>query len=312
MRAQPQRPASPSCRLSGSGAASTKRLSREQTPGLCSRSTTGRPMPMAPCMWATPLNKILKDIINKYALLRGPAAGSWPGWTATALPDRAEGAAKAWAVRSAALSNQPRNPARARRPTPMPRAGGGQKAGFQRWGIWADWYERLPHLQRGYEGGPRSRSFRADGAGGPHLPGPQARALEPSSRTALAEAELRTSPDGHTSPSVYVAFPVTAGSRGHGQRLLAAVGISRSQRSLWLAPWGPPPCGGDSGPPPPLDLAGPTLAVSVTARSTTPSAAPSPDDARQMEPRRNCQHLNRGGGAGGEPANQPGLPRNPC
>ena len=77
--------------------------------------------------------------------------------------------------------------------------------GFQRWGIWADWEHPYLTLQKEYESA-QIRVFGEMVLKGHIYRGLKPVHWSPSSRTALAEAELEY-PDGHTSPSVYAAFP---------------------------------------------------------------------------------------------------------
>ena len=149
------------------------------------------------------LNKILKDIINKTALLQGKRARFVPGWDCHGLPielkvlqglkpdERAvltplelRRKAHAYALEQVAL----------------------QRVGFERWGIWGDWEQPYLTLQKQYE------AAQIGVFGQMVLAGHIYRGLKPvhwspSSRTALAEAELEY-PDGHVSPSVYAAFAV--------------------------------------------------------------------------------------------------------
>jgi isoleucyl-tRNA synthetase len=81
----------------------------------------------------------------------------------------------------------------------------GQMKGFQRWGIWADWEQPYLTLQKEYESA-QIRVFGEMVLKGHIYRGLKPVHWSPSSRTALAEAELEY-PDGHTSPSVYAAFP---------------------------------------------------------------------------------------------------------
>jgi isoleucyl-tRNA synthetase len=81
-----------------------------------------------------------------------------------------------------------------------------QKTGFRRWGIWADWDAPYLTLQKSYEAA-QIQVFGAMVLAGHIYRGLKPVHWSPSSRTALAEAELEY-PDGHTSPSIYVAFPV--------------------------------------------------------------------------------------------------------
>ena len=163
------------------------------------------------------LNKILKDIINKTALLQGKRARFVPGWDCHGLPielkvlqglkpdERAaltplelRRKAHAYALEQVAL----------------------QRVGFERWGIWGDWEQPYLTLHKRYE------AAQIGVFGQMVLAGHIYRGLKPvhwspSSRTALAEAELEY-PDGHVSPSVYAAFAVEALPAALAQQLDAA------------------------------------------------------------------------------------------
>jgi isoleucyl-tRNA synthetase len=151
------------------------------------------------------LNKILKDIINKHALLKGRRARFVPGWDCHGLP-----------IELKVLQGLSSEERRALTPVSLRRKAHDyaleqvelQKAGFRRWGIWADWDAPYLTLQKPYEAAQIGVFGRMVLAG--HIyRGLKPVHWSPSSRTALAEAELEY-PDGHTSPSVYVGFPVVA------------------------------------------------------------------------------------------------------
>ena len=148
------------------------------------------------------LNKVLKDIINKYQVLRGRRVRYVPGWDCHGLP-----------IELKVLQSMDQEQRQALTPIKLRKKAAayarkqvdGQLKGFQRWGIWADWDTPYLTLQKEYEAA-QIRVF-----GDMVLKGHIYRGLKPvhwspSSRTALAEAELEY-PDGHTSPSVYAAFP---------------------------------------------------------------------------------------------------------
>jgi isoleucyl-tRNA synthetase len=95
-----------------------------------------------------------------------------------------------------------------------------QRVGFERWGIWGDWEQPYLTLHKRYE------AAQIGVFGQMVLAGHIYRGLKPvhwspSSRTALAEAELEY-PDGHVSPSVYAAFAVEALPAALAQQLDAA------------------------------------------------------------------------------------------
>ncbi|WP_225323178.1 isoleucine--tRNA ligase [Synechococcus sp. RSCCF101] len=166
------------------------------------------------------LNKILKDIINKYQLMRGRRVRFVPGWDCHGLPIELK------VLQS--LSGEERrglDPVQLRRKaaTYAMEQVEQQRSGFRRWGIWAEWDQPYLTLDRGYE------AAQLEVFGRMVLAGHIYRGLKPvhwspSSRTALAEAELEY-PDGHTSPSVFVAFPVHALS-GELRRALDGQGLT--------------------------------------------------------------------------------------
>ncbi|MFQ6539645.1 MULTISPECIES: isoleucine--tRNA ligase [Aphanothece] len=148
------------------------------------------------------LNKILKDIINKTALLQGRRARFVPGWDCHGLPIELkvlQGLSSGERAELTPLSLRRKAHAYALEQVE------GQKAGFRRWGIWADWEQPYLTLQKTYEAA-QIGVFGAMVLAGHIYRGLKPVHWSPSSRTALAEAELEY-PDGHTSPSVYVAFP---------------------------------------------------------------------------------------------------------
>ncbi|MGB5136854.1 MAG: isoleucine--tRNA ligase [Prochlorococcaceae cyanobacterium] len=151
------------------------------------------------------LNKILKDIINKTALLQGRKARFVPGWDCHGLPIELkvlQGLKSSERAELTPLSLRRKAHAYALEQVE------GQKEGFQRWGIWADWNTPYLTLQKRFEAA-QIGVFGAMVLAGHIYRGLKPVHWSPSSRTALAEAELEY-PDGHTSPSVYVAFPVEA------------------------------------------------------------------------------------------------------
>jgi isoleucyl-tRNA synthetase len=182
------------------------------------------------------LNKILKDIINKHALLQGKRARFVPGWDCHGLP-----------IELKVLQGLGSEERRQLTPIDLRRRAHayaleqveGQMGGFRRWGIWADWDAPYLTLQKPYEAAQIGVFGRMVLAG--HIyRGLKPVHWSPSSRTALAEAELEY-PDGHTSPSVYVAFPVVELPEPVAG-LLAAAGIdgptdAAHREQLFVAIW---------------------------------------------------------------------------
>ena len=148
------------------------------------------------------LNKVLKDVINKYQVLRGRKVRYVPGWDCHGLP-----------IELKVLQSMDPEQRQALTPIKLRKKAAayarkqvdGQMKGFQRWGIWADWEQPYLTLQKEYEAA-QIKVFGEMVLKGHIYRGLKPVHWSPSSRTALAEAELEY-PDGHTSPSVYVAFP---------------------------------------------------------------------------------------------------------
>ena len=181
------------------------------------------------------LNKILKDIINKTALLQGRKARFVPGWDCHGLPIELkvlQGLSSSERAELTPISLRQKAHAYALEQVE------GQKVGFRRWGIWADWEQPYLTLQTSYEAA-QIGVFGAMVLAGHIYRGLKPVHWSPSSRTALAEAELEY-PDGHTSPSLYVAFPATALPEGLANQLSAA-GLSpeaaTSEGGLAVAIW---------------------------------------------------------------------------
>ncbi|WP_413324357.1 isoleucine--tRNA ligase [Synechococcus sp. MIT S9503] len=162
----------------------------------------GPPYANGPLHMGHALNKVLKDVINKYQVLRGRKVRYVPGWDCHGLP-----------IELKVLQSMDQEQRQALTPIKLRKKAAtyarkqvdSQMKGFQRWGIWADWQHPYLTLQKDYEAA-QIRVFGEMVLKGHIYRGLKPVHWSPSSRTALAEAELEY-PDGHTSPSVYVAFP---------------------------------------------------------------------------------------------------------
>ncbi len=149
------------------------------------------------------LNKILKDIINKYQILKGNKVIFVPGWDCHGLPielkvlqqlkskDRAE-------LNSIQLRKKASKYAKQQVDSQM--------SGFKRWGVWADWEKPYLTLNKQYEAS-QIHLFGEMIMKGYIYRGLKPVHWSPSSQTALAEAELEY-PEGHISTSIYVSFSV--------------------------------------------------------------------------------------------------------
>ena len=150
------------------------------------------------------LNKVLKDIINKYKLLQGHKVHYVPGWDCHGLPIELKVLQSLKSEQRQALTPlKLRYKARDFALKTKKK----QAEGFKRFGIWGDWENPYLTLNPEYE------AAQIEVFGQMALKGYIYRGLKPvhwspSSQTALAEAELEY-PEGHTSPSIYVAFKIT-------------------------------------------------------------------------------------------------------
>lgn len=180
------------------------------------------------------LNKILKDTINKYQLLKGRKVRYVPGWDCHGLPIELkvlqamddEARAKLtpiklrYKARDFALKTIER-----------------QREGFKRYGVWGDWDNPYKTLTPEYE------AAQIEVFGQMYLKGYIYRGLKsvhwsPSSQTALAEAELEY-PEGHTSPSIYAAFPMVSASPEAKSALepyLGKLGVAIWTTTPWTIP----------------------------------------------------------------------------
>jgi isoleucyl-tRNA synthetase len=207
-----------------------ERLSRDN-PGPVFTLHDGPPYANGALHVGHALNKILKDILNKHALLNGRRARFRPGWDCHGLP-----------IELKVLQSLGSEERRSLTPIELRRRAHAyaleqveiQKAGFRRWGIWADWDRPYLTLDRAYEAA-QIQVFGRMVLAGHIYRGLKPVHWSPSSRTALAEAELEY-PDGHTSPSVYVAFPVVELPEALAARLSGA-GIAPGPESLAVAIW---------------------------------------------------------------------------
>ncbi|MBD2502114.1 isoleucine--tRNA ligase [Anabaena azotica] len=150
------------------------------------------------------LNKILKDIINRYQLLKGRKVRYVPGWDCHGLPIELKVLQN---LKSAERQNLTPLQLRQKARDFALATVDDQRQSFKRYGVWGDWDHPYLTLKPEYE------AAQIGVFGQMVLKGYIYRGLKPvhwspSSRTALAEAELEY-PEGHTSRSIYAAFRVT-------------------------------------------------------------------------------------------------------
>uniref|UniRef100_A0A8C9VDH9 isoleucine--tRNA ligase n=1 Tax=Scleropages formosus TaxID=113540 RepID=A0A8C9VDH9_SCLFO len=148
------------------------------------------------------LNKILKDIRNRFEVLRGRHVHYVPGWDCHGLPIELKALGDPAGTKDLAPL-QIRRKAREFAEGAVAR----QRAAFRRWGVVADWDECYRTSEGRYEAG-ELRVFREMHAKGFVYRDYKPVFWSPSTRTALAEAELEYNPR-HVSRAVYVTFPLT-------------------------------------------------------------------------------------------------------
>lgn len=145
------------------------------------------------------LNKVLKDIINRYKLLQNFKVHFVPGWDCHGLP-----------IELKVLQSLDQESRKELTPLKL-RAKAAkfakatvktQMASFKRYGVWAYWDEPYLTLDPEYEAA-QIEVFGQMALRGYIYRGRKPVHWSPSSRTALAEAELEY-PEGHVSRSIYV------------------------------------------------------------------------------------------------------------
>ncbi len=180
------------------------------------------------------LNKILKDIINRYQLLRGRKVRYVPGWDCHGLPIELK-----VLQNMKATERQNLTPLQLRQKAKefALNAVNEQRNSFKRYGVWGDWEHPYLTLTPEYE------AAQIGVFGQMVLKGYIYRGLKPvhwspSSKTALAEAELEY-PEGHTSRSIYAAFPVTslsAASKSKLSEFIPNLGVAIWTTTPWTLP----------------------------------------------------------------------------
>ncbi len=150
------------------------------------------------------LNKILKDVINRYQLLQGRKVRYIPGWDCHGLPIELKVLQKMKSSERRQLDPLTlRQKAREFALETVDQ----QRDGFKRYGVWGDWAHPYLTLTPEYEAA-QIGVFAQMVLQGYIYRGRKPVHWSPSSKTALAEAELEY-PEGHTSPSIYATFPIT-------------------------------------------------------------------------------------------------------
>ncbi|XP_061751656.1 isoleucine--tRNA ligase, mitochondrial isoform X1 [Nerophis ophidion] len=146
------------------------------------------------------LNKILKDIRNRFEMLRGRQVHYIPGWDCHGLPIELKALGGLGAMDLSPL--QIRHKARQFAEEAIAR----QKAAFKRWGVMADWGQCYYTYDGSYEAA-QLTVFQEMLNKGLIYQDYKPVFWSPSSRTALAEAELEYNPE-HVSRAIYATFPL--------------------------------------------------------------------------------------------------------
>ena len=174
------------------------------------------------------LNKVLKDIINRYQLLRGRKARYVLGWDCHGLPIELKVLQNMKAEERANLTPLQ---LRKRAKEFALQTINEQATGFKRWGIWGDYENAYYTLKPEYEAA-QLAVFGKMALKGYIYRGLRPVYWSPSSHTALAEAELEY-PENHISRSIYVAFPVLKAS----EKLKAIFGTIADLPNLHAVIW---------------------------------------------------------------------------
>ncbi|MDV2999988.1 MAG: Isoleucine--tRNA ligase [Chroococcopsis gigantea SAG 12.99] len=177
------------------------------------------------------LNKTLKDIINKYKILRGYKVRYVPGWDCHGLP-----------IELKVLQNMKDKDREGLTPLKLRhqardfalKAQQEQAEGFKRYGIWGEWENPYLTLAPEYEAA-QIGVFGAMALKGYIYRGLKPVHWSPSSQTALAEAELEY-PEGHISQSVYAAFPITKTDNASLTPFLPNLAVAIWTTTPWTLP----------------------------------------------------------------------------
>lgn len=175
------------------------------------------------------LNKILKDIVNRYKLLRGYRVLYRPGWDCHGLPIELKACCKDGGTYDVTLSA---TQIRVKAAQFARSAISNQKQAFLSWGCFGDWDNPYLTMDKEYEAN-QMRVFYDMYKKGCIYRGFKPVYWSPSTKTALAEAELEYR--DHVSTSVHVLFPLTTKSFLSS---LGDLGIDAIYTLVWTTtPW---------------------------------------------------------------------------
>ncbi|GLT91885.1 hypothetical protein SLE2022_097470 [Rubroshorea leprosula] len=155
------------------------------------------------------LNKILKDIINRYKLLQNYKVHYVPGWDCHGLPIELK---VLQSLGQDARKDLTPSKLRAKAAKFAKATVKTQMSSFKRYGVWADWNNPYLSLDPEYEAA-QVEVFAQMLLQGYIYRGRKPVHWSPSTRTALAEAELEY-PEGHVSKSIYAVFKLVSAPQG--------------------------------------------------------------------------------------------------
>jgi isoleucyl-tRNA synthetase len=180
------------------------------------------------------LNKILKDIINRYQILQGRKVRYVPGWDCHGLP-----------IELKVLQQMKQSEREQLTPLTLRQKAkefaletvDQQRESFKRYGVWGDWDNPYLTLKPEYEAA-QIGVFAQMVLKGYIYRGLKPVHWSPSSKTALAEAELEY-PEGHVSRSLFAAFPMTSLAESVKSELtpfLSDLGVAIWTTTPWTIP----------------------------------------------------------------------------
>lgn len=148
------------------------------------------------------LNKVLKDITNRFHMMRGYKVSYVPGWDCHGLPIELQALAGIGDKSDSLSPMEIRSRAQAFAEKAIEK----QKSSFIRWGVMADWDNCYYTFDKKYEAKQLDVFFKMHEKG--HIYQDYRPVFwSPSTRTALAEAELEYNQQ-HISRSIFVKFPL--------------------------------------------------------------------------------------------------------
>ncbi|GMI41199.1 hypothetical protein TrCOL_g11694, partial [Triparma columacea] len=166
------------------------------------------------------MNKILKDFLNRRQLMKGFEVNYIPGWDTHGLPIELK---VLQSMKSKERQSLTPVTLRERAAEFAKETVAKQSASFQRYGIFGDFENPYLTLQPEFEAA-QIRVFGEMFKKGHLYRGRKPVHWSPSSRTALAEAELEY-PDNHFSRSIYVGFPISSATPALSSHADAKVAI---------------------------------------------------------------------------------------